>query len=376
MLMLCLIPFQEGCRVFELHEHLLHLFKLRLLRFLKTESLPTPLWKIDISDSSIWLGPYHVSYGEQARRIFADLSADDQCYIFERVKRFFRRGTEKLLKYLPFENDVLQSCQFLSPHHSNDADLENWAKTLAKCFPKIVPQNEISTLEVEARLLQGTTEKPMDIGEYWQKMSSKMPTLSRLARVTMILPHGNAEVERVFSLLPNLVTKKRSNLSATTINAIVVIKSAMASNNVSSRNFEVTQALLEKVAKAKQAYELRLKSEMEEEAARKKKAAEKDILKTFENQKKNDSKLNELESGLKNNEKRISDIMKRKESLVKMQEEALRSLKEEEDHLKALLDEKEKMEEKKRAVAEKLMTSTLKRKAHEELKVISPKKLK
>lgn len=292
------------------------------------------------------------------------------------MKRFFRRGTEKLLKYLPFENDVLQSCQFLSPHHSNDADLENWAKTLAKCFPQIVPQNEISTLEVEARLLQGTTEKPMDIGEYWQKMSSKMPTLSRLARVTMTLPHGNAEVERVFSLLPDLVTKKRSNLSATTINAIVVIKSAMASNNISSRNFEVTQALLEKVAKAKQAYELRLKSEMEEEAARKKKAAEKDILKTFENQKKNDSKLNELESGLKNNEKRISDIMKRKESLVKMQEEALRSLKEEEDHLKALLDEKEKMEEKKRAVAEKLMTSTLKRKAHEELKVISPKKLK
>jgi len=122
----------DGCKVFDLHERLLHLLKMWLLRFVRPDSLPTPVWRINVDDSSMWLGPYNLSYGEPARRIFADLTATEQSMILEKVKLFFKKGTEKLLKYLPFENEVLEAAQFLSPSKMKDPKFEEWVKTLIK----------------------------------------------------------------------------------------------------------------------------------------------------------------------------------------------------------------------------------------------------
>ena len=60
-------------------------------------------------------------------------------------------------------------------------------------------------MEVEVRLLQASIsedpeEKPE---EFWKRKTEKVPHLSRLARQAMLLSHGNAEVERVFSMLPD-----------------------------------------------------------------------------------------------------------------------------------------------------------------------------
>jgi len=190
------------------------LLKRWLLRFAKQESLPHPIWDTNVDDPSIWLGPYNISIGETARLIFNDLSADKQSFVLEQIRKFFKKGTQKLIDYLPFNNELLVGCQFLDPKNVSSPQFEGWVKTTAAALPSAIKNSDLSTLEVEVRLLQSSMdENPQDKPEeFWERKNEQVPHLSRLARQAMILPHGNAEVERVFSMLPDIVTKKRSRL--------------------------------------------------------------------------------------------------------------------------------------------------------------------
>lgn len=99
------------------------------------------------------------------------------------------------------------------------------------------------------------------------------------------------------------------------------------------------------------------------------------MLERFELQKKKNCKLNDLETGLADKEKQIKDILTRKESLVKVQEEALRSLKKDDEQLKTLLAEKDKIEERKRTICETLMKKNLKRKVNDDIESPAAKRM-
>jgi len=55
----------------------------------------------------------------------------------------------------------------------------------------------------------------------------KYPNLKSLLNAVRSLPNSNADSERIFSLLPDIKTKKRNKLSSVTVNATCVIKSAL-----------------------------------------------------------------------------------------------------------------------------------------------------
>ena len=52
------------------------------------------------------------------------------------------------------------------------------------------------------------------------------PVLKQLVNVVRSLPHSNAEAERIFSILTDVKTCKRSKLSHDSVNSIAVIKTA------------------------------------------------------------------------------------------------------------------------------------------------------
>ena len=125
-----------------------------------------------------------------------------------------------MLRYLPFENKFLEACRFIDPRNKLDPSFEQWVKTVASYFPKEINASDQQSLEIESRLQQtnGTCSDDSstdDIHTHLKKWSEKCPTLARLAKLVMIIPHGNAEIERVFSMLSDIVTKKRKALSPT-----------------------------------------------------------------------------------------------------------------------------------------------------------------
>lgn len=67
------------------------------------------------------------------------------------------------------------------------------------------------------------------------------PNILKLAKMCLTLPHSNAEVERIFSIVTDVKTKKRNRLGHDTLNFIAVVRSSFSSKNMDCSNFQVTE---------------------------------------------------------------------------------------------------------------------------------------
>jgi hypothetical protein len=77
----------------------------------------------------------------------------------------------------------------------------------------------------------------------------------------LTIPHGNADVERVFSNLPNIVTDKRTTLAPMSVSALTMIKTYMQTYNLTGYTFPITKALLISVRNANAFYKKRMEEE-------------------------------------------------------------------------------------------------------------------
>lgn len=66
----------------------------------------------------------------------------------------------------------------------------------------------------------------MTVANYWgnSRTAEYYPTLTRVMRVLLSIPHSNASSERVFSMLKKIVTDQRSLLAPDTVNALLRVK--------------------------------------------------------------------------------------------------------------------------------------------------------
>ena len=84
---------------------------------------------------------------------------------------------------------------------------------------------------------------------YWEwegvRQTAGFKELSEYAFTCLITPSSNANIERIFSIVNATKTKPRNRLAATTLDAIIRIKTSVLNNDGYCTNFKVTQAILE-----------------------------------------------------------------------------------------------------------------------------------
>lgn len=115
------------------------------------------------------------------------------------------------------------------------------AKTLAESFPQI--HIEIEALMEECEVYEALIEKDevlqcrssnlmTDVVQYWNHIgkltdasgSQRFPNLMALVCGMLIIPHGNADTERLFSTMNNIKTKLRNSLSDANVAALLQVK--------------------------------------------------------------------------------------------------------------------------------------------------------
>ncbi|KAF0745153.1 Uncharacterized protein FWK35_00028234 [Aphis craccivora] len=72
------------------------------------------------------------------------------------------------------------------------------------------------------------------------------PNLSELVLVVLTLPHSNAGVERVFSMLTDIKTKKRNRLNPNTVKALIRTKLDIKNDNKCCLDYIITEQHLKK----------------------------------------------------------------------------------------------------------------------------------
>lgn len=165
-----------------------------------------------------------------------EIPSCEKTEFFNSVRKFYETGTKELYRLLPLQDPVLRNIDIFDPARKQSGEWEKVAN-LAKTFPNVILDEEHDALNEEffaytlwdlssASDLQ--LSDPVDI--FWYKVSTyeenekpRFPTLCKLAKAMLILPHSNASVERAFSQLRLIKTAHRSSLQAPMLNALMQV---------------------------------------------------------------------------------------------------------------------------------------------------------
>lgn len=179
--------------------------------------------KNQLNDASLFIGHKTRTLLEEG-----NITCEEKKEFYQNIRTFFEKGTKEMYRLLPFGDAVLKNITVFDPLDKTG----NWDKieALVKRFPNVIVAEEMDTLNAEF-MHYSLWEPPAvlninqtdDIDVYWDKVSKSLefPTLTKLAKTMLILPHSNAEVERVFSKLTLIKTCHRTSLGSPMLNALM-----------------------------------------------------------------------------------------------------------------------------------------------------------
>ncbi len=160
----------------------------------------------------------------------------------ENVQLFYVEAALQIKQRFPIADEILKALTFLNPDTINST-LATEVFTLAKKFPNIIPEGELHKIDHEWRELQfydpsdlpSTSGTRKDVVSFWGGVGqitntsgeSRFPTISKLTKSLLSLPHSNAEVERVFSQVVLLKTKVRNKLKSSTLDSLLMTKQSL-----------------------------------------------------------------------------------------------------------------------------------------------------
>ena len=228
---------QEAPALHSLRQEVHSFLKKLLLRFMTPDVLQISLKDIDPKDSSAYKPLEQVFIGEKAQRYLSncDLTTGEVKSFQSTCQKFWIAGTVYAMSKLPVSNDLLDSISWIVPV-SNEYGNADQVASAARLLPQVVKEGDMAALN-EEYMDYCTSELPfpkqaITVDEYWFKVGMvtdiagdvKYPLLSRLAKSILTIPHGNADIERMFSKVGLNKTKLRNSLSTNTLSALLCLQ--------------------------------------------------------------------------------------------------------------------------------------------------------
>lgn len=159
---------------------------------------------------------------------------------------------------------------------------------------------------------------------FWQRATSHLdvPILKRLVRYCLTIPHGNSDVERLFSMLSDIITKKRNSLDQQSIRALTFTKSHLQSRNMACFEVPLSEELRQMAQNANSAYKQRKNEEKMKLAEAERELTRKKIEEELQKERQQSTKLKKLEFDLASVEEKQKEATARKRKAEEMEQEA------------------------------------------------------
>lgn len=174
-----------------------------------------------------------------------------QSKIGEEVKKnclgFYRGATREIINRLPYCDEFLLDMRFLNSKIASSDDIRlkfNKLDSLCGKFDLMPLVNLIIAEWVNSPFylkyeqiqhLSSLTSENMWLELFKFELCAGLPTFSnsqKLVDLVLILPHSNAEAERAFSYVTDIIAKKRNYIGSNTVAAICEIRSNFQANDV------------------------------------------------------------------------------------------------------------------------------------------------
>ena len=260
--------------------------------------------KIDLSDISNQTAK--CSLGSRTEKHLATLDALERKQVDDLMKKFLVATCNYVLKNLPLDNQLIKDARYLHPNsqgnpksleaidrllmglwdalgHKKNSNVFNLNPNCTKYNLSDLVKKELTEFRIEnlpndflaidESALKTQLAKPsywrdcydmhglkchasetkVDVESYWRKVmllvdedgKQKYVNLARLALQILLLPHGNADPERGFSVNKRLLEKHSNNISEDTLESIRITKDFIIQSG-GQANVKVTTEMIEK----------------------------------------------------------------------------------------------------------------------------------
>ena len=215
---------------------------------------------------------------------YGDISPAGRQIFYRAARSYFVSDAIYAMDRLPLEDELLQHARFVNLDIVEDcmiSDVEYFTShfrshfkfspaDLNKMQEEFVDLQLLSRSDIPQRVWEEAKVVDEDEKTHYHRMDviwaylSQMKTvegtirfshIAKVARAVLILPHSNAEEERVFSLVTKNKTVFRPNLALDgTLSSLVTVKLASPESSVPCYKFEPTDKMLKDAKKATMAY--------------------------------------------------------------------------------------------------------------------------
>lgn len=218
--------------------------------------LKEDLQKIDLDNTINYLNLKDIYVGPECATLVEQMPENGKEIFLENCLKFYIAAATDLQKRLP--NEIFREMQFLHPgiaFNKKESMRNVNFGILCNTFKNITEIDE-TQLAIEWRNLNivfSEAEKEhlmtLPLPEMWMIISLKksydeslvFANLGKIAKLVLILPHSNAEVERVFSIVTDTKTKKRNRIGECSLNSVCVFRNSLQVTNDDVAKFLVTQ---------------------------------------------------------------------------------------------------------------------------------------
>lgn len=286
---------------------------------------------------------------------------------------FVKIVLQKLFEKTPLKSSFLKYCSVFDPINLVHTERQLLLKSFKGLLLELV---ELSILSVgdgdeclseftrfidqdvklnSKRFMEFNGDERLDVFFYHTIGVSKYPKMSYVLRIILTLSHGNADVERNFSLKNNL---EQNNQSKDTIVARRICKDFMCASNLKPFEVPITKEIISSFKSAKRKYnqhlqevkEVQNKDETEEEVMRKKTKVElKEVIRSIDS---NRIRIEEAEKAVEKSSEDLGNVCQLqrcpKTKLIAIQEVISKNLKRKQElnnDLEVLCSKKKKLEE-------------------------------
>ncbi|XP_065119841.1 uncharacterized protein [Paramisgurnus dabryanus] len=173
-----------------------------------------------------------------------DITPEQMEQFHEAALAFLTYAVEYAFKKLPLQEPLLKHAKFVDFRQRLECSVED-ALYFVERFPNLLPYHgpqeynflsdeflEYQTMPIPPLQVQGEIE----MESFWAEMATRkhkvtgvslFPRLATIAKIVLVLPHSNADAERVFSVVGLNKTKTRNSLALDgTLSSIMTIKMA------------------------------------------------------------------------------------------------------------------------------------------------------
>ncbi len=202
---------------------------------------------IDYKNRSCQLDDSELGVGTSTRLLLCGELEDEvigtriEVRFFEHVRLFYETSVSKMLAKFPFSDNTLKELSFLDPRNRDKCSRVDVLQLASRFTSFNVDEMDDLTLEFsDYRAARGDSLPEFDhhkvaaIDRFWAAMSHlkavadsdtlRFGTLSKLAKVVLVLPHSNADPERLFSMVRKIQTELRRNLDPSTVCDLLSVK--------------------------------------------------------------------------------------------------------------------------------------------------------